>query len=178
MGTGGGQQGSDGDRPKAQRPKYPVNLLERPGRELAFEGFLSSFASKPVGDVATAHRTNRRHQGVVKPQLLLARRRDDRQHIHASRERITGVVEQPERNKAQSAEVKGPAPQTAGCGWCYDGENLASDHLHSKTVSILARRTLRIPATSDILPRWSCGYIVYYTIRLLIEPEEVAGSVK
>jgi hypothetical protein len=77
--------------------------------------------------------------------------------------------------------VEDPAPNTAGYRWCYDGENLASDHLHSKTASILGRRTLRIPATSgvgDTFPRWSDGYIVYYIIRPLIEPEELAGGVK
>jgi len=37
-------------------------------------------------------------------------------------------IERPERNKAQSAEVKDPAPRTAGYCWRYDDENLATDH--------------------------------------------------
>ena len=60
MGTGGGSKAAIAMPPKPPTPEYPVNLLERPGRELAFERFLSSFARKPVGDVATDHRTNRR----------------------------------------------------------------------------------------------------------------------
>ncbi len=63
----GGQQGGDGDGPKAPSPEDPVNLLEPPGRELAFERFLPSFASKPVGDEASGHRTNRCHLAVIKP---------------------------------------------------------------------------------------------------------------
>jgi len=53
---------------------------------------------------------------------------DDRQYIHASRERNHGAVKQPERNKSQSAEVKDPTPDAAGQRWRHDGENLASDH--------------------------------------------------
>src|SRR6476620_341719 len=39
------QQGSDGDSPKAPTLEYPVDLIKRPGRELAFERFLPAFAS-------------------------------------------------------------------------------------------------------------------------------------
>ena len=44
------QQGGDGDGPKAPSPEDLVNLLEPPGRELAFERFLPSFASKRTED--------------------------------------------------------------------------------------------------------------------------------
>ena len=61
------QQGSDGDSSKPSTPEYPVDLIKRPGRELAFERFLPAFASQPVGDVASDYRTNRRHQCVIEP---------------------------------------------------------------------------------------------------------------
>src|SRR5437899_2196672 len=55
------QQGIDGDGPKAPTLGYSVDLIKRPGRELTFERFLPAFASKPVGEVASDHRTDRRH---------------------------------------------------------------------------------------------------------------------
>ncbi len=61
------QQGGDSDSPKSPLPENPVNLGERPDRELAFERFFSPFASKPVGDEASDYRTNRRHQRIIKP---------------------------------------------------------------------------------------------------------------
>ena len=67
MGAGGGSKAAMAMAPKPHRLKIFVNLLEPPGRELAFERLLPYFASKPVGDEATDHGTKRRHQGVIKP---------------------------------------------------------------------------------------------------------------
>src|ERR1051326_2055399 len=87
----------------------------------------------------------------------------------------SGIKPNPQRWKIQRRRLR---PYR----WCYDGKNLASDHLHSKTASILARRTLGIPATSgvgqDTLHAGTMGTSPNYIIRPLIEPEEVAGGVK
>ena len=86
------QQGGDSDRTQAPTPEGLVYLLQLPGRKPASECFLSSFASKPVGDEASDHRTGGRHRGVVKPELSVTCGQEDRQYVHAPREWNDGVV--------------------------------------------------------------------------------------
>ena len=112
-GHGGWQQSRDGNRAEPPSPEDLANFVHFPGREPAFERFFPAFASEPVGDKASDHRTRRRHQSVVKPQLLLARGQDNRCHIQDARKRNEGAVQEPERNQTYAAEVKEPAPYTS-----------------------------------------------------------------
>ena len=62
---------------------------------LRFDGGTSS----PVGDKTSNHRTRRRHQGVLHPQLILAPAQDNRRNIHSARKRNEGVIQESERNQ-------------------------------------------------------------------------------
>src|ERR1700730_7654814 len=64
-GRRGRQQGGNGDRAKTPSTKDLVTLLELPAWDLACERFLSSFASKPVCNIPSYHRTNGRHHSVI-----------------------------------------------------------------------------------------------------------------
>ena len=125
------QQGGDSNRAQAPTLEDLVYLLQLPGREPARECFLSSFASKPVRDEASYHRTDGCHQGVVKPQLFVTCRQEDRKYVHAPRERDEGAVEEPEGNKAQTTELVDPEPDASCHSGCCSRNNLKIAHFLS-----------------------------------------------
>src|ERR1019366_6833444 len=106
-----------------------TNFIHFLAREPMFERFFSPLASEPVRDKASNHRARRRHQSVVKPQLLLARGQDNRCHIHDARQRYEGVVQEPEGNQTYAAEVKEPAPHASYCRWQHRRDYVTGDHL-------------------------------------------------
>jgi hypothetical protein len=89
---GRGQQSRNGNSAEAPTLEDFGNLVHFPAGEPALERFFSPLASKPVRDKASNYRTDRCHQGVVQPQLLLACRQDNRGHVHDARKRNRGVV--------------------------------------------------------------------------------------
>src|SRR6266536_307361 len=102
MGTGGGSRAGIAIAPKPQRSNLLYTLSKVLDGKPAREGFFPPCARQPVRHKAPCHRTSRRHQGVVKPQLFFPCRQEDRQHVHASRQRDDGVVEKPQGNKTQT----------------------------------------------------------------------------
>ncbi len=112
-GHGRGQQSGDDNSAESPSLEDLANFVHFPAREPAFERCFPPFARQPVRDKASDHRTRRRHQRVIKPQLLLARGEHKRCHIHGARYRKGGIVQQPEGNQTQAAEVKHPAPQAS-----------------------------------------------------------------
>jgi len=61
------QKGGNRNRAESPSAETSPDLLERRGRELAFERFLSSLSGNPIGYIGSNHRTNRRHRRIVKP---------------------------------------------------------------------------------------------------------------
>ncbi len=104
------QEGRDGNRTEAPAFKNVANFVHFPAREPAFQGCLAALASEPVGEKAAQHRTNCGHQGVVKPQRLMAGGKENGCHIHDAGKRNGGVVQEAEGNQPQAAEVKQPMP--------------------------------------------------------------------
>src|SRR2546425_5528740 len=132
------QQSGDSDCAQTPSLEDLVYLLQRSGWEPACECFLPSFASKPVRDEASHHRTGGRHRSVVRPQLFLTCGQENRQYVHAPRERNDGVVEEPEGNKAQTTELVDPVPDASGHSGCCDRNSLEIEHFLSTPASILA----------------------------------------
>src|SRR6266704_4431601 len=121
-----------------------VYLVQGFGWEPAREGFFPPFARQPVCHKAPCHRTNRRHQGVVKPQLFFPCGQEDRQHVHASRQRDDGVVEESERNKTHATELVDPVLDAARYRGRRACNSLVNEHFRTGPTSILACETRKM----------------------------------
>ena len=85
-----GGNGNGGEPPSREQFESLVDFL---GREPTFERFFPSISRESVRDKATDHRSHGCHQGVVKPQLLVPRRQDNRCHVQGAGKRNERVVE-------------------------------------------------------------------------------------
>jgi hypothetical protein len=122
--------------PNARRP---CDLLQPPRWEPARECFLSAFASKPIRDETSYHRTGGRHRSVIKPQLFVTCGQEDRQYVHAAGEWNDGTVEEPERNKAEATELVNPVPDASRHGGCCARDSQESEHFSFESSIIVAR---------------------------------------
>ena len=102
------------------------------------------FARQPVCHKVPCHRTNRRHQGVVKPQLFFPCGQEDRQHVHASRQRDDGVVEESEGNKTHATELVDPVLNAARYRGRRARNSLVNEHFRTRPTSILACETRKL----------------------------------
>lgn len=137
-GPGGNKKWSDGERRRqksrdgdgTEPPSFEelVNFFHLPRREPALERSSPSFASQPVGDVASDHSAYCGHQGVVNPRLLRADAQNHQHDIHAARKRNGGIVEEAEGNQAHAAEVDKPAPHAVRRGGRCCGNHVADDY--------------------------------------------------
>ncbi|HTZ74385.1 MAG TPA: hypothetical protein VMB47_10725 [Candidatus Aquilonibacter sp.] len=74
----------------------------------SFECFFSAFFSQAESQKAAADGSDRRHEGVIRPQGAMIGREQNHGGIHASRHRDEGIIDDPEQNRAGTSEAMEP----------------------------------------------------------------------
>src|SRR6266481_4780049 len=92
-GTSGNGGGINAGTKIAAKPQRSKVFIEVSVREFFREGFFAAFAREAESKESAQHRTGCRHDGVVEPQMFVARGKQDGGDIHASRDRDYRTIE-------------------------------------------------------------------------------------
>jgi hypothetical protein len=128
QGRGGREQRGDCDCAKPPPAEDLVTFLHLPARNLASQRLLSAFAGEAVCNVRTCHRTKGGHQGIIKPEIDIARSQNDGEYIHGPGNGNDGAIEESQGNKAQATEMEDPAPGASGHGGRHGRNYFVVEH--------------------------------------------------
>lgn len=105
-GDGRRQHCRNGDGKESPAFESFVESLNFVVRKLFLDSFLAAGASDAVSEKSAEERTDRGHEGVVEPEILLLGGQENGGDIHSAGNRDGGVVEKAERDEADSAKAE------------------------------------------------------------------------
>src|SRR5579862_1296928 len=82
--------------------------------KLALHGLFAAFVSERISNVATDHRAQSSHAGIVGPRVVVAGGKPDSEHIHAAGKGDDGVIGDAEDDKPGTAHTAEPIPDGSG----------------------------------------------------------------